>query len=123
MKRNAVEWTVLGVSLLAIAIVLGALVLEGIGDSRPADPAVVLHSAEARQAASGWIIPATISNQGDEAAEQVVIEASADVGGATEVSRLVIDFLPAGTAVEGSFAFSAQPSAEVGVRLVSFVSP
>ena len=123
MKRNVVELVVLGVSVLAIVILVGTLLVEGLTESRPTNPSVELHEDRARQGATGWILPATLRNEGDEAAEQVVIEASAEIDGATEVSRLVIEFLPAGTAVQGSFAFSAQPRAELGVRLVSFVSP
>ena len=123
MKRNIVEWAVLATSVLAIGLVVAILAVEGFSESRPADPRLTLLSGEAHSAASGWIVPATVVNEGDEAAEAVVFEATASLGGEDETSQLQVDFLPAGTEVEVAFAFSAQPDAEITVRLVSFRSP
>lgn len=123
MKRNAVEWVVLAISVLGIVVLVGVLAAAGLSAARPANPRVELRVAEARQGAAGWIIPATVLNEGDEAAEEVLLEATAEVGGSTETSELVIEFLPSGTSVEAAFSFSAQPTGPVGVRLVSFRSP
>ena len=123
MKRNVVEWAVLAVSALGIAVLVAALVLTGLGESRPANPQVQLHLDKAHQGTLGWIIPATVSNEGDEAAEAVTLEAEASVGGELEVSELEVPFLAAGSSVELAFAFSAQPSDEVTVRLVGLRLP
>lgn len=123
MKRNAVEWAVLATSIVAIGLVVAILAVEGISERRPADPRIELDTAEARMGAAGWILPATVVNDGDEAAEAVVFEAAAVVGGESETSELEVDFLPAGTEVEIAFAFSDQPEGEITVRLVSFRSP
>jgi hypothetical protein len=64
-----------------------------------------------------------VSNGGDEAAEAVVLEAGATVDGREEISELEVNFLPAGTAVEVAFGFSARPSGDVVVRLVGFRVP
>jgi uncharacterized protein (TIGR02588 family) len=122
-QRNIVEWIVLVTSVVAIALVVGVLVVEGLQEQAPANPRVELLADQARPGEEGWIIPANISNAGDEAAEAVVIEASAEVGGETERSELELDFLPAGTTVEVAFAFSAQPDGEISVRLVGFRIP
>jgi uncharacterized protein (TIGR02588 family) len=123
VKRNVVEWIVLGTSIAGIALLVAVLVIEGLSEARPADPIVQLRPAEARQGATGWIVPATVSNGGDEAAEAVVLEASATVGDQTEVSELEVNFLPAGTTVEVAFGFSTRPSGHVVVRLVGFRAP
>lgn len=123
MKRNAVEWIVLATSVIAILALVVVLVIEGLASARPADPQIELRPAEARQATLGWIIPATLSNAGDEAVEAVLLEASAQVGEAPEVSSLEVDFLPAGTDVEVAFSFSRQPSGDVTVRLVGYRVP
>lgn len=123
MKRNAVEWLVLLVSIGGIVVLVGALVLQGLSEVRPADPGVELRTAEARQGPLGWMLPATVSNGGDEAAEAVVFEASATVAGEEETSEVEVDFLPAGTDVEITFAFSAPPDGEVTVRLVGYRLP
>jgi uncharacterized protein (TIGR02588 family) len=123
VRRNLIEWTVLVVSVAGIVLLVGVLVVEGLTEGRPADPVVELRPAEARQGNLGWIIPATVGNAGDESVEAVVLEASAVVGQQREVSELELNFLPAGTTVEVSFAFSRQPAGEVTVRLVGFRLP
>src|SRR5688500_4629537 len=123
MKRNVVEWAVLGASSVGIAVLAVVLIGEGISEARPPDPTVEVRLAEARQGVVGWIVPATVSNEGDEAAEAVVLEASATVDGQEETSELEVNFLPAGTTVEVAFGFSAMPSGEVLVRLVGFRVP
>ncbi len=123
MKRNIVEWAVLAVSVLAIALLVATLVVEGLSERRPANPQVELRPEEARQGSLGWIVPATVFNEGDQAAEAVVIEATATVAGESETSELEVNFLPAATEVEIAFAFSAAPSGEVTVRLVGFRVP
>lgn len=117
------EWAVLAASVAAIVLLAAVLVVEGISEARPPDPTVELRHAEGRQGVLGWIVPASVSNGGDDAAESVVLEASATIDGESEVSELEVNFLPAGTTVEVAFAFSAQPSGDVTVRLVGFRVP
>jgi uncharacterized protein (TIGR02588 family) len=123
MKRNAVEWAVLGISVAGIVVLIGALIIAGLGGQRPADPTVELRMSEARQGAQGWIVPMTVRNAGEEAAEAVILEARAMVDGDSQTSQVEVDFLPAGTSVEAAFAFTAQPAGEVTVRLVSYRVP
>lgn len=123
MRRNPVEWAVLAVSVLAITILVTALAIEGLSERRPANPQVELRPAEARLGSLGWILPATVSNGGDIAAEAVILEAEATVDGEAETSELEVPFLPAASSVEIAFSFSAQPSDEVKVRLVGFRVP
>jgi uncharacterized protein (TIGR02588 family) len=123
VRRNALEWAVLIISVVAIVALVGVLIAEGLNEGRPASPSIELRQADARQAPAGWIIPADATNDGDEAAVAVVFEASAQVAGEQETSEIEIDFLPGSTSVEVAFAFSAQPDGEVSVRLVGFRLP
>ena len=123
MKRNAIEWIVLAMSIGAIVLLVGALIMEGLSESRPAAPRIELKTAEGRQTELGWIVPATLVNEGDQAMESVIVEATATVNGEEEVSELDVAFLPAGTEVELAFGFSAQPEGEVTVRLVGHLTP
>lgn len=123
MKRNAVEWAVVIVSALSIALLVGALVVEGLNESRPPNPTIEVRQSEARLGTLGWIVPVTITNEGDQAAEAVVIEATATVDGETETSEQEINFLPPGTEVELAFAFSAAPEGDVTFRLVGYRLP
>ena len=123
MKRNAVEWAVVIVALLSIALLVGVLVVEAFNGSRPPDPSIELRQSEAHQGTLGWIVPATVTNVGDQAAEAVVLEATATVEGEEETSELEVNFLPGGTEVEIAFSFSAAPTGEVTVRLVGYRVP
>ena len=123
MKRNAIEWAVLAVSIVAIAALAIILIADGLSEPSHADPQVELRTREGRQATMGWIIPATISNAGDSPAEAVVVEAEATVSGETEASELEVAYLPAGSSVEISFSFSAQPDGEISVRLIGYRMP
>ena len=123
MKRNVIEWVVLLASLAGIAVVVGVLLVEGLSESAPADPAVQLRQTEARSGGLGWIVPATVSNAGDEPAEVVVIQAETTVAGESETSEVTLDYLPAGSQIEIAFGFSAQPESEISTRLVSFQVP
>lgn len=122
-SRNVVEWAVLALSVLSIGVLVGALVVEGLSESRPPDPRVELLTDQARAGAAGWIVPAEVVNDGDQAAQAVVLEASATVDGKEETSEIEIDYVPAATTVEIAFAFSAEPDGEVTVRLVGYRSP
>jgi uncharacterized protein (TIGR02588 family) len=123
VKRNVIEWSVLVASVAGIVLLVAVLVAEGLTEGRPADPVVELRPAEARQGTLGWIIPGTVSNGGDEAAEAVILEASAVIGSEPETSEIEVNYLPAGTTVEVAFAFSRQPASEVTVRLVGYRVP
>jgi uncharacterized protein (TIGR02588 family) len=122
-RRNAVEWFVLALSLVAIGSLVTVLVATGLNENSPAEPQLELRPADARATELGWLIPATVRNAGDGTAEAVVVEARATVGGEDETSEMEIAFLPAQSEVEVVFAFSAKPDSEVTARLVGFQIP
>ena len=72
---------------------------------------------------SGWILPAIATNEGDVAAESLVVRATAIVDGAEESSDVSIDFLPSGSEVEISFGFSDHPDGDVTLTVVGFRLP
>ncbi|MGH9166715.1 MAG: hypothetical protein ACRD02_02640 [Acidimicrobiia bacterium] len=124
MRRNWLEWAVLGLSVAAIAGVTGFLVVDGVTtDVSPPDPVVEVHLDRARHATMGWIVPLTVTNRGQQAAEAVVIEGIAVIAGEEEIRQLEIDFLPSETQVELEMAFSAPPEGGVLVRLVGYRLP
>ena len=122
-RRNIVEWMVLAASIVAIATLVAAIVVTGLNEARPAEPRVELRLAEARSNELGWLVPATVRNDGDESAQSVVLEITASVGGQEESSEIEVPFLPAGSEVDVAFAFSAEPESELTVRLVGFQLP
>ncbi|MDQ3492012.1 MAG: hypothetical protein M3452_01965 [Chloroflexota bacterium] len=123
MRQNALEWAALIVSGAAIALVAVLLVVEGIGPMSPAGPALTLRPEEGRAIALGWSVPGTLSNKGRDAAEAVVVEAVASVGGTEETSEVEVMFLPGGSSIDVQFGFSAQPEGEIETRLVGYRVP
>lgn len=124
MRQNWVEWVALAVSVLAVLGVVGFLVVDGIRDEgQPPTPVVELHRDGAYATDHGWLVPATITNEGDTAAEALVLRGTATIAGEDEESEITIDYLPAGTSVEVSLGFSAEPDGEVTVQVVGFRLP
>lgn len=124
MRKNWVEWVALGVSLLAIAAVVGYLVFDGIaGGGTRAMPQATLDPGGGYATELGYVVPAAVRNAGDAPAERVVLEASTQIDGEREVSSLEIDFLPVESEVEVYFGFPSEPEGEVTVRIVSFQVP
>ena len=124
MRQNWVEWIALAVSVLAVVGVVGFLVVDGLRDEgQPPTPVVALLRSDAYATDHGWIVPATVTNDGDQAAEALVLRATATVGGEEEESELTVDYLPAGTSVEVSIGFSAEPEGEVSLQVVAFRLP
>jgi uncharacterized protein (TIGR02588 family) len=124
MRQNWIEWVALLLSGVLVLSVVGFLVVDGLRDEgQPPEPVVVLRPDEAYATDHGWILPATVSNSGDTAAEALVLRATVTVDGAEEESELTVDYLPAGTEVEVSFGFSGQPDGEVSVQIVGFRLP
>ena len=124
MRQNWLEWVALVISVVAVISVVGFLMVDGLRDEgEPPDPTVELHIDRAYATDHGWILPATVTNGGDEAAEALVLRATATVAGAEEEGELTVDYLPAGTAVEISFGFSAEPEGTPAVQVVGFRLP
>lgn len=123
MRQNVLEWAALAISAVAIGLVAVLLVVEGLGTMSAADPALTLRPEEGRAVALGWSVPGTMSNTGRDAAEAVVIEASAIVDGVEETSEIEVMFLPGGSSVDVEFGFSGQPEGEISARLVGYRVP
>lgn len=124
MRRNWLEWIALGTSVLALVGLIGFLVVDGVSDAgRPPQPVVSLDADAAYRVEGGWLLPATVTNDGDSAAEALQLRATASVDGESEESELTVDYLPVGTAVEVTFGFSAEPEGEVTVQVVGFRLP
>jgi len=124
VRQNWLEWVVLGVSAAVVIGLVGFLIVDGITDEgRPPAPRVTLMAEAAYVAPGAWILPATVTNDGDRAAEQLVLRATATVDGVEEENEVTVDYLPPGTDVQVSFGFSAEPEGEVTVETVSFRLP
>lgn len=123
-RQNGLEWAVLAISAVLVVGIVGFLVVDGLRDEgRPPEPVVELRLDEGYATDHGWIVPATVNNLGDTAAEALVLRATAVVAGTEEEAELTVDYLPPGTEVEISFGFSARPEGAVDVRTIGFRLP
>ena len=124
MPRNWLEWVALAIGSVALVAVVGILAADELtGGDRPPEIAVELHLDAAYQTEHGWLLPATLTNVGDEAAEALDLEAVATVGGVEERSMLQVDYAPSRSEVELTFGFSARPDGDVEVVVVGFRLP
>ena len=123
-RQNWAEWGVLAISVIAVIGIVGVLLIDGlVNEARPPQPVVEIDVDAAYETATGWIVPTSVMNEGDEVAEALILRATATVGGEEEDSEVTLDYLPAGTRVEVSFGFSGRPDGEVTVQTIGFRLP
>lgn len=116
--RNWVEWVVLVISVVAVTSVVGVLIFDGVtGTEGPPKPIVKLHPDKAYITSTGWLLPATVSNEGERSAESVTFLATATVQGQEQEAEVNVDYLPAGTDVSVTFGFSGKPEGGIVVRV------
>ena len=124
MRRNPLEWVVLGVSVAGLAVLVVVLVLAGITrPDGPPSPILRLQMDQATETAAGWAVPADVINDGGRPAVVVQLEASAMVDGEEVVVSADIDRLPVGGVVTVRFVFPGRPDGEIEARAISFQEP
>ena len=98
--------------------------IDGLTDEgRPPSPRVELLTDEGYEVPGGWVMPATVTNEGDGPAVALVLRATATVEGTEEESEVSVDYLPPGTDVDVSFGFSGEPDGGVTIQTVGFRLP
>ncbi len=118
MRQNWLEWAALAVSVVAVIAVVGFLVVDGVRDQgRPPMPVAEVRLDQAYQTKAGWLVPATIRNEGDQAAEAVQLVATASVGGSQEEAEVTLDYLPSGSEAQVTFGFAQRPDGDVTVTV------
>lgn len=121
--RSAPEWVVFGVSALVLAIVVVTLVALAFSGSAPAEP-VVEADAGVTEMGGQFFVPVEVVNRGDDAAEQVQVQAELTIGDQTQTADQVVDFLGAGESRRLTFVFDDNPAdGELVTRVVSFAEP
>lgn len=105
MKKNALEWSVFGVSCLLILAALGGLIRDILTDHGE-PPALSVKTAPAVRAGEGWRVPFVVRNAGDTSAEAVKLEAQAG----EQKASADVDYVPRGSERAGAFVFAEEPS-------------
>lgn len=122
--KNPLEWAVFGVSLLLILAVAGLLGFEALrgGDTPP--QVVVSPGTPARQG-DLLAIPVLVENQGDTAAEDLVVAVTVRLAdGSAEEAELSVPLLPEHASAEGQVTLPAAGEvASVEVRVVGYMLP
>jgi uncharacterized protein (TIGR02588 family) len=123
-EKNALEWTVFAISLLLIAAVVGALILEA-ARSHDTPPVLRIHTGVATEALGSWRVPVEVVNEGDTTAEQTHIEVTLEEAGReVERAELTIAFIPRKSKREGWVTFRRDPRCcEVVARATGFENP
>ena len=124
MRRNALEWVILAVSIVAIVGIVGFLLVEAAADGgRPASVGAAADMERGIDGDDGWLVPVRVYNRGGTAALSVAVEVTGTVDGSEEVSELTVDVLAGGSEVELLAGFSGQPDGDVAVRIVGLETP
>ena len=115
-----VEWIV-AVPALAVALMLGVLVLDAIrGGGEAPDLAVARRSAAAETARLDFVV----RNEGGRAARDVTVALRLRGPEGTEIRTLTIDFVPARSEVAGAFLLDgAAGPLEPDLRVESYLDP
>lgn len=123
-KKNWLEWTVFGLSLVLVVGVVGYLVFDAatIGD---APPTLTLELGETLAQSGGFAVPVTVTNRGDETAEDVQIEVVLMQNGEEiEHGEFSIAFVPRGSQAEGWVMFREDPAGgELAAKVLGYEQP
>ncbi len=116
-EKSWLEWLVFGLSCVMILGVVGFLFHDARTDQgRP--PAIEIRLGQAAPSPSGYLVPVTVTNSGDQTAQALEIEVSSG-GAEEEKASLSYDFLASGEVRDGWAGFSSEPS-RLSARVVGF---
>jgi uncharacterized protein (TIGR02588 family) len=123
-QKNWLEWVVFGVGLLLIASVFAFLVYDALtlGDT---PPTMAIQLGQPEQRGQHTIVPVTVTNQGDQPAESVMIEVIYEGAQEQQQAQFEIAFLPRSATGEGWASFQTS-SAEIGqfkARVIGYQKP
>jgi uncharacterized protein (TIGR02588 family) len=117
MKKNALEWTVFGGSLIVLAVVVALLVrAELSGADGP--PVLAAEVGQPQRHGSHYALPLEVRNAGGTTAEEVDVEVVLTAGGGEERASVVIPFLPRGSRRTAWVTFTADPASGSAVARI-----
>lgn len=121
--RSAAEWTTFAVSSLLILALLALIASQSYqSDAPPAPEAHV--SGEVKERAGQFLVPVTVTNTGDEAAEAVQVLVTLEIDGEVTEGDQTVDFLSGDDEAELVFVFDEDPAdGELTVQVTGFAIP
>jgi uncharacterized protein (TIGR02588 family) len=123
MKKNALEWTVFGISVALIVAVASLLLHQQFtGGQEPAS--LVAATGTPIETAGGHAVPVDVRNEGDTSAEDVRLEATLESAAGTETGEALIPYVPYRSQRRVWITFSTDPRrGTVTVRVLGYREP
>ncbi|RYG37204.1 hypothetical protein EON81_07370 [bacterium] len=117
MNKNALEWTVFGLSTILLAAAFIALGRDyAIDRGRP--PILEVRTEAPEKAGDGWRVPFTVRNTGDTTAESVKLDAKS----ADQEASADLDYVPRGSERKGAFVFERKPG-KLSATVAGYMEP
>ena len=124
-KKNWLEWTVFGISLVLVLTLLSYLTYQVLTE-KPSSPDLQIEAVADPSEFSPYRYHVTVYNRGGTTAEEVLIELTLERGGSSiEKAELQLPFAPQESKREAWVAFSKNPSQAdtLVARVVSYKKP
>lgn len=125
LQKNWLEWLVFAISFILLVSCLGYLVYDA-ATIHDAPPQIVVTVGEAKQSIQNFVIPVSVTNQGDITAEDVQIEVTLEKPDNQEESAsFQIAFLPRRAIRKGWVTFETDPrtAEKIKARAVGYEQP
>ena len=101
------EWVTFGVAALIVLAVVGAILSQVSAKSAP--PAPTVEVAPAKERDGRFVVPVTVTNEGDETAQDVQVTATLTNDDGETTSDQVLAFLAGGEEEQLEFLFEDDP--------------
>jgi len=125
LEKNWLEWLVFAASLVLVLSTLGYLVYDA-ATFGEAPPSIEFQLGQPQPLSNRFVVPVSVTNQGDETATGVHIEVVLESGGKEQESgEFEITFLPRHSTREGWVTFETDPRTvqQIKARVVGFEKP
>lgn len=123
--RTPAEWWMFGLSAGLIALVLGVVVMSWTTGATGPPVFVVSPSGPIELEGGSYRVPYEVTNDGGDAADQVQVVATLEVGGeVVGEAEQTVAFLSGGETESGVFLFATDPTdGELTLEVASYASP
>ncbi|MUL38600.1 hypothetical protein [Gloeocapsopsis dulcis] len=125
LEKNWLEWIVFAVSLVLVIGTLGYLVYDG-ANTGNSPPSFEFQLGQPQPQQNYFVVSVSITNQGDETAEGVLVEVVLESDGTEqETAEFEIAFLPRQSTREGWVTFKTDPRTvdQMSARVMGFEKP
>lgn len=125
LEKNWLEWLVFVASLVLVVSTLGYLIYDT-ATLKNAPPSIQFQLGKPQSQLNHFIVPVSVTNQGDETAEGVQVEVVLESDGKEqENAQFEIAFLPRHSTREGWVTFETDPRTvdQMKARVLGFEKP